>query len=93
MVALFALVFAGLLSAQTPRSFDVASVKPGDPDDRNAFIQLQQGGRLVVRNIPLQQIILWAYQLRWSDVGLRLESTRGAVEVSVIDRIERPTPD
>ena len=62
-----ACALAATLSAQAPRSFEVASVKPGVPSDPSAFIQFQQGGRVVVRNIPLQQIILWAYQLRWSD--------------------------
>jgi len=65
LISLVVLVFAGIPSAQTTRSFEVASVKPGVPGDPNAFIQFQQGGRVVIRNIPLQQIILWAYQLRW----------------------------
>jgi uncharacterized protein (TIGR03435 family) len=70
LIALFALVFAGVLSAQTTRSFEVASVKPGTPGDSTAFIQLQQGGRLLVRNIPLERLITWAYQLRSNDERL-----------------------
>jgi uncharacterized protein (TIGR03435 family) len=53
-----------------PPPFEVASVKPNVSSEKNAFIQLQQGGRLVVRNIPLKTIITWAYQLRQDDERL-----------------------
>lgn len=111
-IALFVLAFAGFLSARTAQSSDVVAVRPGDPADRNVFIHFQQGGRVVIRSIPLHQIILWAggteidltggpvdpngpaflTALR-EDLGLKLESTRGPVQVSVIDRVERPRPD
>lgn len=67
------LALAGTLSAQTTRSFEVASVKagaPGDPNDGPAFLTALR-----------------------EQLGFRLESTRGAVDVFVIDRVERPTPD
>jgi uncharacterized protein (TIGR03435 family) len=49
--------------AQAPVAFEVASVKPSVSSDVNAFIQFQKGGRVIVRNIPLHTIMLWAYQL------------------------------
>jgi uncharacterized protein (TIGR03435 family) len=64
------LALVGALFAQAPMSFEVAVVKPGEPSDSSAFIQLQQGGRVIVRNIPLERLITWAYQLRQNDERL-----------------------
>jgi len=46
-----------------------------------------QAERTIDPNIPLLTTALQ------EQLGLKLESTRGPVEVLVIDHIERPTPD
>jgi uncharacterized protein (TIGR03435 family) len=58
------------VAAQAPPSFEVASVKPNVAAGNNVFIQMQPGGRLVIRGVPLRQIINWAYQLRPDDERL-----------------------
>jgi uncharacterized protein (TIGR03435 family) len=57
------LAVSGAVRAQALVAFEVASVKPNVSSDLNAFIQFQKGGRVIVRNIPLHTILLWAYQL------------------------------
>ena len=63
-------VATGIVAAQPPSSFEVASVKRNVAEDNNVFIQMQPGGRLVIRGVPLRQIINWAYQLRSEDERL-----------------------
>ena len=65
----FALATA-IAAAQAPASFEVASVKRNVASDNDVFIQLQPGGRLVIRGVPLRQIVNWAYQLRPEDERL-----------------------
>jgi uncharacterized protein (TIGR03435 family) len=63
---------AGLLAltigafAQQPArpSFEVASVKPGDPDDRRVRIGIQPGGRFITANASLEMMLGFAYDLR-----------------------------
>jgi uncharacterized protein (TIGR03435 family) len=64
------LVVTGNLLAQNAPSFEVASVKPNASGGLDAYWQLQPGGRVVIRNLPLQTIISWAYQLERGDARL-----------------------
>jgi bla regulator protein BlaR1 len=50
--------------AQTPLSFEVASIKPSAPDERRMFLQLQPGGGLRVTNMTFKQILAFAYDVR-----------------------------
>lgn len=72
--ALSAAVLAGSAAAQTPAptggaAFEVASIKPSNPDPSNPLSQLplvmpQPGGRLVATNVPLRFLIMAAYELQ-----------------------------
>jgi uncharacterized protein (TIGR03435 family) len=52
--------------ATTP-SFEVASVKPNVAPPPPMFIQFQPGGGVVIQNLPLLQIVEFAYQLQRDD--------------------------
>jgi uncharacterized protein (TIGR03435 family) len=45
-------------------SFEVASVKPGDPDNHEDFLVYRPGGRLTTANATLRRLIGAAYDLR-----------------------------
>jgi uncharacterized protein (TIGR03435 family) len=47
-----------------PPAFEVASVKPHNPDDQQVMMVAQPGGRFVARNIPLRLLIRTAYRLQ-----------------------------
>src|ERR1700722_11096082 len=63
---------AGLLAltmvvlAQQPErpSFEVASIKPGDPNERRISLFIQPGGKLTTTNASLQMMIGFAYDIR-----------------------------
>ncbi len=58
-------VFAGKQSRATLPSFDVASVKPDDPNDRiRGYRELDAGGGIMYRAYTLRQLIMEAYRLR-----------------------------
>lgn len=67
-----ALAAAGLMAALAQTTiapgklleFDVATVKPSAPDERNSSMELQPNGGLRMRNTTLKQLIATAYQLR-----------------------------
>jgi len=50
-------------------SFEVATVKPGDPGQRGSSIMNQPGGRLVIRGMPLLGLITFAYRVRTFQVS------------------------
>ena len=65
-VALAILLAATTASAQT---FEVAAVKPGNPDPANPLsmvpmVRPQPGGRVTVSNFPLKMLIAYAYELQ-----------------------------
>ena len=64
-VAAVAVVAAAPQDASTPApaAFEVATVKPNKSGDGRQFIQRQPGGRVTVTNMPLRQLITFAYQL------------------------------
>ncbi|HTZ73375.1 MAG TPA: TIGR03435 family protein [Candidatus Aquilonibacter sp.] len=58
-------IFAGKQSPTTLPSFDVASVKPDDPNDPiRGYRQLDAGGRIVYRAYTLRQLVMEAYRLQ-----------------------------
>jgi bla regulator protein blaR1 len=49
----------------TKPSFEVATVKPAEPGQRGiSGISMQPGGRLVIKNMPLRNILIFAYNVR-----------------------------
>jgi len=52
---------AGLQVAQPPPTFEVASIKLNTSGSPERFGGFQPGGRLRAVNVPLRQIIAWAY--------------------------------
>ena len=67
LLATAAIAAAAQLPAQpppsTPLAFEVASVKPSQPEDRRIGMQFLPGGRLLVSNIPLRMIVAIAYNV------------------------------
>ena len=68
LVVLAAVVIVIPIFSQSPAgvkpSFEVASIKPGDPGQRGSSIMNQPGGRLVTRGMPLRALITFAYRVR-----------------------------
>jgi hypothetical protein len=91
LVAMAIVAGPGLLAQEQPAdpnaavSFEAASIKPTATSDGNSFVRRQPGGRF-----DAAPTIFTAVQ---EQLGLKLDSTKGPVEVWVIDSIEKPTPD
>src|SRR5690349_6889600 len=49
--------------AQAP-AFEVADVKPNKSGETRMAVDLQPGGKLVMRNVPMRVMIVFAYHLR-----------------------------
>ncbi len=52
------------VAAAAQESFEVASIKPGDPADRRVMIRLQPGGRMTTANVPVIMLIRQAYEVQ-----------------------------
>lgn len=76
-----------ILKAESPSSFEVASVKPHNPEDRNlAFPQFLPGGRFTVAGVPLQIVIAFAYNVPFQGTQLSggpdwIRSMEGAYDI------------
>lgn len=76
-LVLGALLLAGSLvprwiafAQQQPRpAFEVASIKPGDPNDQRVGIHLQPGGRFTTTNATLKILIAFAYDLQTHQIS------------------------
>jgi uncharacterized protein (TIGR03435 family) len=55
---------AGPAAPLGPMSFEVASVKPNNSGDGNIRFGIQPGGRFTAVNVPVRQLIIFAYQLQ-----------------------------
>ncbi len=53
-----------MLPAATPLRFEVASVKPADPNDKGNSSSRDAGEGLDIRNVPVRNLITLAYGLR-----------------------------
>lgn len=54
---------AELLPPAPPTEFEVASLKPSDPSSRQTAFQIQPGGRVNVRGMPLSFLVANAWQV------------------------------
>ena len=63
-----AVIIGGAAGPATPATgtmaFEVASVKPNKSGTPNVQIGVQPGGRFTATNVPLRQLIIFAYQLQ-----------------------------
>ena len=71
---LVATALMGLAHAQAPPKFEVATIKPADPNAQGQFIRLPSPGRISVTNMTLLQLIRFAYA---EGLGTNLEITGG----------------
>jgi uncharacterized protein (TIGR03435 family) len=51
-------------NGQPPLKFEVASIKPSDPNARGSGIGSRPGGGLRITNMTLKQMITFAYDVR-----------------------------
>jgi len=58
---------AELPANATPTEFEVATIKPSDPEFRGGRFQMQPGGRLVAEGVPLQFLISRAFNTDTSE--------------------------
>jgi uncharacterized protein (TIGR03435 family) len=65
-VSVTLLLFAVMAQAQQSLApaFDVASIKPAEPDARGRFIQPGPGGGIKITNMTLKDMIEWAWQMQ-----------------------------
>jgi uncharacterized protein (TIGR03435 family) len=61
-------IFVGVVHAQ-PVAFEVASIKPADPNESNSNVRPLPGGGLRAVNVPLRMLIRVAYNLRDDQVA------------------------
>ncbi len=70
-LALAGMLFEACLHAQTPPSFEVASVKPHNPSERRfVFPDLSPSGKFSVAGLPLQILIAVAYNVPFQGTQL-----------------------
>lgn len=63
IAVLFVLCLRALAQAP-PLAFEVAEVKPNKSGEVRLAVDLQPGGRLVMHNVPMKVMIMFAYHLR-----------------------------
>ena len=95
----------GVVRAQGPLAFDVASIKPADPEERNSRFNIVPGGGINVVNVPVRRLIEFAYNARESqlqggpgwigttayDIVARVEKAGGPVDLGKMSDGERRT--
>src|SRR5687767_8527372 len=93
MVVLTSSVIMARLYAQAPGSlapgFEVASIRPSKSASENTHFGIQ-GDRFTADNTTVKELITLIYTALREQLGLKLEATRGPVDVLVIDYVERP---
>ena len=100
--------FSGAQSFSTPPSFEVASVKPDDPNDQiRGYRRLDGGGRILYRAYTLRQLVMEAYGLQpyqlsggpsWADsemfnIEAEPPATSDAAKIKPTDPKTAPPPD
>jgi uncharacterized protein (TIGR03435 family) len=63
-VVVLVAVLAARVWAQSPQAFEVADLKANKSGEARMAIDLQPGGKLTMRNVPMKVMIVFAYHLR-----------------------------
>jgi len=63
-----AVMLAGVILAQEGPKFEVASIKPSDPNANGSMVQNSPGGRVRMTNTTLKNLIANAYEVRFFQV-------------------------
>ena len=63
IIVLCVVAAAGLVVAQSSETFEVASVKANKAGERGGMLRRQAGGRMTATNMPVRQLLMFAYQL------------------------------
>jgi uncharacterized protein (TIGR03435 family) len=75
-----------------PTEFEVASVKPTDPSDRMGNFNMQPGGRLTVKGMPLRFLIMRAFAANNSDTVVGLPSWADTERFDIIAKAPSEGP-
>ncbi len=57
-------ILAALLGLIFQAQFEVASIKPAVPDARGTYIRTTPGGTLTINNMPLKELIVFAWRIQ-----------------------------
>jgi uncharacterized protein (TIGR03435 family) len=93
IVGLLALAMAAFAQQPERPSFEVASIKPGDPNERRVSLFIQPGGKLSTTNASLQMMIGFAYDVRNHQISGGpnwLDSAKFNVEAKAPSTIQIP---
>src|ERR1700678_1675399 len=75
--------------------FEIASVKPANPDARTSNVLLGAGESLTIDNVPLQKIIMYAYDIRdfqWAGGPGWIGVERYGIAAKTASRLDGPPP-
>src|ERR1041385_4073631 len=61
LAAILAIAFA---QTEMKPQFEVASIKPADPNSRGTFIRNSPGGRLTITNMTLKEMMVMAWRVQ-----------------------------
>lgn len=89
LVAIAAIV---ALHAQAPASapaFEAATIKPSDPTTPGQFVRRQPGGRFSTSNMPLRELVRFAYQVQ----DFQLENVPGWASTERYDIVAKADGD
>jgi len=93
IAGLLALTMAAVAQQPERPSFEVASIKPGDPNERRVSLFIQPGGKLTTINASLQMMIGFAYDVRDHQISggpTWLDSAKFNVEAKAPSDIKIP---
>jgi uncharacterized protein (TIGR03435 family) len=91
-IAAAILVSAITARSQTLPSFEAAEVKPNKSGEARLAIDMQPGGRLVMHNVPMKILIMFAYHAR-PDAVTGGATGLGWIESERYDVIAKASPD
>ncbi len=80
----------GVAQAQNQPTFDVASIKPANPDERNSRFNIVPGGGINVVNVPVRRLLEFAYNLRETQI-LNAPSWTNTTAYDITARLDSPS--